>query len=198
MYFPYNFCCICRKDLQFDSTLNKTVCSDVHYISETLFKFQTTFRNLLVCIIPLCIVIPTNVAIVIKLMCHKRLMQRFGTSTKADDTVKTTVMLLSMTITYVLLMVPMTITIIIYTNNQRSYYGVMIILSILPYLNMSINFYLYFLSGRMFRGKVKEMLHHILKPGKTCEINQAQCGQVSSRHTSEAVILKPVKVHSDS
>ena len=119
-------------------------------------------------------------------------MNELGSSSKADDTTKATIMLLSITIAYVVLMVPMMITIVIYTYSQAgSYYHVIIILSNLPYLNMSINFYLYFLSGKMFRYKVKEMLQRCLKPFLTFAKNKHHGTiQVSSSPISEALLLK--------
>ena len=55
-------------------------------------------------------------------------------------------------------MAPMTIIMIIYNNSKPdNYYGMIIIMSNFPYLNMSANFYLYFLSGQMFRDKVGEL-----------------------------------------
>ena len=184
--------CIYRKDLQYVADENRTKCVDVHYLSKKLFKFQTTFRDLLICIVPLCIVIPTNVAIIVKLIQHRKLMNELGSSSKADDTTKATIMLLSITIAYVVLMVPMMITIVIYTYSQAgSYYHVIIILSNLPYLNMSINFYLYFLSGKMFRYKVKEMFQRCLKPYLTFVKNKHHGTiQVSSSPISEALLLK--------
>ena len=183
--------------MQYDVSENRTMCEDVHYFSEKLFQFQTTFRDLLICIVPLCIVIPTNVAIIVKLLHHRNLMNQLGSSTKADDTTKATIMLLSITIAYVVLMVPMMITIVIYKNSRPgSYYHVIIILSNLPYLSMSINFYLYFLSGKMFRNKVKEMFQRCLKPYLIFATNKLHGRiQVSSSLVSEALLLKNFPDH---
>ena len=147
-----------RKQLQYDAGYNKTTCSNVAFLSEQALKIKTTIGDLLVCIIPLCIIIPTNIAIIVRLVNHRKFRQKFDTTSKSDETSKVTIMLMSVTVTYVILMLPMTVAMIIYNNsNPSTYYGMIIIMSNFPYLNMSANFYLYFFSGRMFRDKVAEL-----------------------------------------
>ena len=166
------------------------MCSNFPFLSERNLKIKTTIGDLLVCIIPLCIVIPTNVAIVVRLVNHRKFRQQFGTGSKSDETSKITIMLLSVTVTYVILMAPMTIIMIIYNNSKPdNYYGMIIIMSNFPYLNMSANFYLYFLSGKMFRDKVAELFTSYVRlccstPKPSREV------RMSASVTSNAYLLK--------
>ena len=89
-----------------------------------------------------------------------------GASTSnVDEVTKITVMLLSITVTYIILIVPMTVVVLMVDGGGRklSDYALLIAFSNLPYLNMSLNFYLYLLSGQMFRNEVKHFLTRYCK-----------------------------------
>ena len=107
--------------------------------------------------VPLCVLIPTNLAIVVKMLLQRKERQRLGATSAPDEATKVTIMTLSVTITYIILLLPMSIYIIL-SKGGRSNYHILVALANLPYLNMSLNFYLYFLSGKMFREETIKML----------------------------------------
>ena len=112
--------------------------------------------------VPLCVVIPTNLAIVVKLLLQRKERQRLGATSATDEATKATIMTMSVTVTYIILLLPMSIYIIL-TDGGRSNHHILIALANLPYLNMSLNFYLYFLSGKMFRLETIKMLKKLFR-----------------------------------
>ena len=146
-----------RKELIWNEVDNMTVCVDLNFPSAKALQIKITISSLLFSVIPLCIVIPSNVAIIIKLFLHKKHRRSLHASCSNTETTKITVMLLSVTVAYIVLLVPTTISIILFRLGEFSY-NTLILLSNLPYLNMSLNFYLYFLSGNMFRNEFKQLM----------------------------------------
>ena len=117
-------------------------------------------------VIPLCFVIPANLGIIGKLILDSKVRSNLGASTSnGDEVTKITVMLLSITVTYIVLVVPMTVVVLMVDGSGRkvSDYARLIAFSNIPYLNMSLNFYLYLLSGQMFRNEVKQFLRRYCK-----------------------------------
>ena len=116
------------------------------------------------CVGPLCIVLPSNAAIIVKMIKQSKFRRQFGSNGSGNDSVKVTIMLLSVSVAYILLVLPMAILTFIHeASNSDTHYGTVILLSNLTYLNMSVNFYLYFLSGKIFRQKLKQLLKSYLQ-----------------------------------
>ena len=61
-------------------------------------------------------------------------------------------------------------------GRKLSDYALLILFSNLPYLNMSLNFYLYLLSGQMFRNEVKHFLTRYCK----CYSNEKESPEESA------------------
>ena len=73
--------------------------------------------------IPLCVVIPTNLAIVLKIITHKKKRLPFGAGSSIDETTKVTFMTLSVTISYTILLLPMSIYLLVSDRSQSNYYS---------------------------------------------------------------------------
>ena len=153
-HFLSNF----RNQLTFDYENNKTICSyNNPSFEEKWLEIKTTISNLTMAAVPLCVVIPTNLAIVVKMLLQRKKRQRLGATFATNEATKVTIMTLSVTVVYIILLLPMSIYIIL-SDGGRSNYHILVLLANLPYLNMSLNFYLYFLSGKMFREETIKML----------------------------------------
>ena len=145
----------------------------------TVSAVKGTISTLMDGVIPLCVVIPTNLGIIGKLTLDNKLRHNLGASTSnVDEATKITVMLLSITVTYIVLIVPMTVVVLMVDGGGRklSDYALLIAFSNLPYLNMSLNFYLYLLSGQMFRNEVKHFLTRYCK----CYSNEKESPEESA------------------
>ena len=171
----------------FNEAYNKTICT----YPESLFalktrRMQTVLVTLLFSIIPLSIIIPTNIAIIVKLVIHSTIRRNLGVNTNVDEVTKVTCMLLSVTVTFVILLVPFSVFLAI---SEESNTGLHVILTNLPYLNISINFYLYFLSGNMFRVEVKALLSKwFTKCSKTKESDEfTQLSCVTTKANSQTL-----------
>ena len=160
----------------------------VHTVTSqsTAAAVKTTISTMFIGVIPLCLVIPTNIAIIVKLVIQSRVRHTLGATT-TDEVTKITVMLLSITVSYIILSLPMTV-VVFRTNAGQTQYGQLLLVAFsnLPYLNMSLNFYLYFLSGQMFRQEVREFLGRCFRCGsKAGDIQLTQNSRSSSTKTME-------------
>ena len=61
------------------------------------------------CVVPLCIVIPSNAAIIAKMIKQSKFRRQFDSNGSGNDSVRVTIMLLSVSIAYILLVLPMAI-----------------------------------------------------------------------------------------
>ena len=86
-----------RKELIWNEVDNMTVCVDLNFPSAKALQIKITISSLLFSVIPLCIVIPSNVAIIIKLFLHKKYRRSLHANCSNTETTKITVMLLSVT-----------------------------------------------------------------------------------------------------
>ena len=116
------------------------------------------------CVVPLCMVIPSNAAIIVKMIKQRKFRRQFDSNGSGNDSVRVTIMLLSVSIACILLVLSMAILTVLHkASRSDTHYGTVIILSNLPYLNMSVNFYLYFMSGKLFRQQLKQLLKNYLQ-----------------------------------
>ena len=117
-------------------------------------------RAILYGTIPLIIVIPCNLIIIVKLYQQKKRMKLLTQRDAISDEKKSynvTVMILSVTISYSVLILPFSIYLTC-CQYAATASGLLSILSILPEINASINFYLYFLTSHVFKNEVKKQL----------------------------------------
>ena len=164
----------CRNQLTFDYGRNKTRCLPSNaFIKGKLLEIKSTISFLLMAVIPLCVVIPTNITIILKVVLQRKQRLQLGAGSSRDETTKVTLMTLSVTISYIILLLPMSIYIFI-SNADQSNYHIIIALANLPYLNMSINFYLYFLSGKRFREETIKLLRKIFCNCKETQLSESR------------------------
>ena len=116
---------------------------------------------------------------------HGRMRRDLGVTGNLDEMRKVTVMLLSVTVTYCVLTIPITVYIIcadFELNHTEKDYLWLIVLSNLPFLNMSLNFYLYCLSGKMFRDEVRQLIRRFCR--RCCKIKEAPSREYSTKLSS--------------
>ncbi len=125
-------------------------------MASRVLKIKDVISFLLVNVIPLCIMIPSNIAILVKLYRRYTKRRELGASNlNENERVKMTVMLSSVTVVYIVLQSPLTIYTLLYGMKLGK---IMFVFRSLEILNGSLNFYLYFMSAKLFREKVFEML----------------------------------------
>ncbi len=156
-FLVWNGAKLARFDLVWDEGLNIWNCVPVHdYGLSKVLKIKDVISLLLVNVIPLCIMIPSNIAILVKLYRRYAKRRELGASNlNEDEMVKMTVMFSSVTIVYMVLQSPLTIYTLLYGMKLGK---MMFVFRSLEILNASLNFYLYFMSAKLFREKVFEML----------------------------------------
>ncbi len=120
-------------------------------------------RAILYGTIPLVIVIPCNIMIMVKLYQQKKKMKMLTQKDALSNEKKSynvTVMILSVTVSYSVLILPYSIYLTCCQFSGTAS-GLMSVISIIPELNASVNFYLYFLSSNVFKNEVKKQLSKI-------------------------------------
>ncbi len=143
-------------------------------------------RQFLIGQIPILLLIPSNTVIIIKLWNQRRKWKNLKTNNqqKREErrSFQLTVMILSLTITFIILTLPFSIYMMaFYKSEQRSADAkVRNILSVLPIINASITFYLYFLSSEIYRKEVKKQL---VKVGQVFGLFDGYVEPVTSRGT---------------
>ncbi len=119
-------------------------------------------RQFLLAQIPLIILIPSNATIIIKILMQRRKWKKMTNQQKNNErkSFKLTVMVLSVTGCYIVLALPFSIFLLccFSKENRSAYEKIRIGLTILPFINATINGYLYFLSSEMYRKEVKKTL----------------------------------------
>ena len=117
-------------------------------------------RSLLIGQLPLLLIIPANAIIVGKVLYQKRKMKLINEKAKGDEkrALHITIMILSVTLTYIALILPFSAFMFCCSSDKNK----LMILSILPTTNASINFYMYFLSSKIFRAEVRQQMSKVL------------------------------------
>ncbi len=114
--------------------------------------------ELLATLIPICIMVPCNVAILLKLyQQHKRRQQLGSTNANEKELIRMTIMICSITFAFIALVMPISIhNILGYAKkNSDGGYGAWVSIS---FGLDTLNFYAYFMSGKLFREKVLQLL----------------------------------------
>ncbi len=116
--------------------------------------------ELLATLIPICIMVPCNAAILVRLYKQHKKRQQLATNNASDkEMMRMTIMICSITFAFIALLAPFSIYILIWGHGNESkndawfavFYG-------LDTLNTSLNFYAYFMAGKVFREKVFQLL----------------------------------------
>ncbi len=118
--------------------------------------------EMLTTLIPICIMVPCNMAILLRLYQQHRKRQQLGANNTTNDKELTrmTIMICSITFAFIALMTPVSIYISIWGYGDVSvqndiWFSVFYSLEI---LNTSLNFYAYIMTGKQFREKVFQLL----------------------------------------
>ncbi len=134
---------------------NYSVCISINdYEMTNIMYYKDITSELLVSVVPLLIIIPSNIALIIKMYKKRKQRQQLGVSTARgpNNSLKFNAMIISVTTAFVIFYLPYTLYIFI-TNYDLS--GVIDeILLTLASCNPAVNCYLYFLSADLFKQKV--------------------------------------------
>ena len=127
---------------------------------EDVHSIHYRIKDYLVAIIPLPVIIPCNILIIIKVVFQIRSMQGVIAVTEQQalkkKSIKVTILTLSITLNFLILTLPMNITALCCVNvPDKVYFAVLV--TLLPFINSSIDCYMYALSSREFRRKVKSI-----------------------------------------
>lgn len=152
------------------------------------------FRNMLIggcslySFLPICIMVVVTPMIISSMVKHTKKRQKMSTkgSKKNKELVRISTMLLSIVITYIIFVLPVTILhvssaflgIKSFGNNSKQFQIYLNISQMLEQLNYTINFFLYVVSNRRFRETVVKLFE-----GLSCcpdEQNELQCAPSSS------------------
>ncbi len=111
-------------------------------------------------LIPICIMVPCNIAILLRLYQQHRKRQQLGANNaNEEELMRITIMICSITFAFIALMTPYSIYISMWGSGNESvqnawfsvFYG-------LDTLNTSLNFYAYIMTGKQFREKAFQLL----------------------------------------
>ncbi len=136
----------------------------------------STIKVLLRGIVPLTIVIISNIIVIVKVLQQKRKlkMSKINNETEVKKSIRLTYMILSVTVSFFILMMPPTV----YRfccKNIANYRNIDRVFKIFPEINVSINFFLYSLSSRDVQKAVGRQLAKLCKccPGVQTVLLQA-------------------------
>ncbi len=114
--------------------------------------------------LPLLLIIPANVIIVGKVFYQRKKLMTVNAKAKGDDkrAYNVTKMILSVTLTYIAFTLPFSIYALCCNPDGRGQLsGNLAIMATFPTINASINFYMYFLSAKIFRAEVQRQISQI-------------------------------------
>ncbi len=135
--------------------------------------------ELLATLIPICIMVPCNAAILLRLYKQHKRRQQLAT-TNENELIRMTIMICSITFAFVAFVTPISIyNILGYGNDSDGEFGAWVsVLYGLDTLNTSLNFYAYFMSGRLFREKVLQLCGcHKTQPGEGANVGMTHQSQ---------------------
>ncbi len=152
-----------RKDLDYvrNPRTKETIslCRDMNYygLPTKIFEIKDLISILLRSFIPMGIIVPANLVIIIKLFRQKQERSRMttGRANSSEQTSRVTWMIVSASLSYVLTVAPINIYLFA-TDNKTDI--ILPILGLIYRINPVLNFYLYFLSGGLFKAEVKIFL----------------------------------------
>ena len=128
---------------------------------EDILSIEFKIREYMNCLIPLSVIIPCNILIVVKVIFQIRSMRGVIAVTQQQalkkKSIKVTVLTLSITLSFLILTLPMNVIAFCCTQTHSGIYFAVFV-TLLPHINASIDCYMYALSSREFRRKVKSVL----------------------------------------
>ncbi len=148
-----------------DTFLNYTSCERVrknyYGLPADVFDIMDTLTLIFGSFLPMLLIIPVNLAIMIKLCIVKRFRSQLGVSSNEEnETNKMNGMIFTVTSAFVAFQSPLTIFLLTSTTNNCS--GLTFnILYLIQTLNPISNAYLYFLSGKLFREQLLKSVQEI-------------------------------------
>ncbi len=134
---------------------NSSYCISLHDFNLTKAMFFKDFvGEIFVSVIPILIMVPSNIALIIKMYQNKKQRQQLGVNTSRgqNDSVKFNTMVISVTSAFVILYLPFTLYMFI-TNYDWSGITDEILFTVAA-CNHVLNGYLYFLAGDLFKKQV--------------------------------------------
>ncbi len=148
-----------------DTSLNFTSCETVrknfYGLPANVFDIKDTMTLIFASFLPMLLIIPVNLAIMIKLCIIKRFRSQLGVNSNEENgTSKMNGMIFTVTSAFVAFQSPLTIFLLTMTSNNYS--GLTFnILYLIQTLNPTSNAYLYFLSGKLFREQLLKSVQEI-------------------------------------
>ncbi len=128
---------------------------DFHSIQSKITEY-----SLMNSLIPLSVIIPCNILITIKVIFQIRSMRGVIAVTEQQElkkkSIKVTILTLSITLNFIILTLPMNVMALCCINAHDNV-NFAIFVTLLPLINSSIDCYMYALSSREFRRKVKSI-----------------------------------------
>ncbi len=141
-------------------SLDDKLFSGIFYI-----KFQVTVY--LVSVVPLMVIIPTNIIIVIYLIKHVKAQRNMGSGTRhSNEAQKVTLMLVSVSLAFIILVGPIAVYALMRGQGGTTLHGICLLLQL---VNFVINIFLYFFSGEIFRQEVMAWFRSLHTCGKDAE-----------------------------
>ncbi len=118
-----------------------------------LIKAKDSISEVLASFIPICIMVPANIAIFIKLSLRHQAQNELGIINQNEkELVQTTLMLITITVAFIVLVTPLSIYILMF--GFRFGDPILDVFVCLEGVNAACNVALYFMMGTMFRSKV--------------------------------------------
>ena len=127
-----------------------------------MFKIKDLIAILFRSFLPIAIIVPANIVIIIKLLRQKRARSSMTStvSQNHEQTSKTTWMVVWASLAYVITVTPISIYQIYMVRHKITGHTDLIIpfLSLIFRINPALNFYIYFLSGGLFKKEMKNWM----------------------------------------
>ncbi len=145
-----------------NSTIKMCDMINTYDLPEEVFKIWFLITEMLSMLIPWVLIFVGNIAIMIKLYREKIKRQELGlnnTPGQSDDTGRATLMITVVTMSYLILSLPLSVYFLIHSIDSNTLYDpVWNICYLITLLNPGINCYLWVLSGSQFRNQFKELI----------------------------------------
>ena len=151
-----------------------TLCDKVHHhgLPINVFEINDMISKIFASFVPMLLIIPANIAVMIKLCLVRRKRLQLGVINNAqDETARMNAMIFTVTTSYVILTTPITLYLLISLNHFSGL--TFLILYLIQTLNPAVNAYLYFLASKLFRNELRKWIQKIFpyfwssKPGNS-------------------------------
>ena len=159
-------------------------CSRDKRLFTGIFHIRDQISILLFSVVPVIMIVPTNIIIVVSFLKHRKAQPNMRNTNEAR---KVTLMLTSVSIAFIIFVGPLAVHFLSGGHSGTTVHG---IVSLLAFINIVVNFFLYFFSGEIFRQEVLAWMRSLRERKCYAERNNLSTIATNSATKSEFSVIE--------